>query len=280
MTPLLTVAQTTTYELTPASDRLSPFLWSGFATLNSIHGLWRWYRRYELYSKPDTLAQLLAGHVLHLTLGDMVVLKVAAQCLLIATRIMECAKQQSVLCNSARKWWKVVIQGHYPQPIKQKWGTHVKHHWISPSSSGWLQTKCTAFWNRIIRVIECTYKIFFHCFKLSMQLMDVLDVLSLSPYTQNEGVTELFVNTVKCLNDIVENKEELLSGLESNKPIIEKILLNSPVTYDRLHSTVAQIIEKTESVSDVAKAVSISTGDFFSYLSNRLSTRGRVFIGL
>jgi hypothetical protein len=280
MTPLLTVAQTTTYELTPASNRLSPLFWSGFTALNTVHGLWRWYRRYELYSKPDTLGQLLAGHLLNLTLGDVVILRVAAQCLLIATRIMECAKQQAVLCNSARKCWKSAFQGYYPQPIKQKWVSRAKSHWFSPSTIGWLQTRGQAFCNRISRIIECTYKVFFHCFKLSLQLMDVMDVICLSPYTQNEGITEIFVNTVKCLDTLVNNKEELLSGLESNKPIIEKILCNSPITYDRLHSTISQTLEKSETFYDTAKAVSHATGGFFTYAFNRIATSGRVFIGI
>ena len=128
MTPLLTFTQTSTYALTTPGTRLPPFLWTAFTAINRIHGLWRWYRRVELYRNPNNLAQLLAGHLLNLALGDILLLRIAAQCLLISTRLLECAQQQTVLYRSSQRLI-TAIQGHYPKPYRYSWKNKPKNSW-------------------------------------------------------------------------------------------------------------------------------------------------------
>jgi hypothetical protein len=279
MTPLIAFAQTSTYELTPPSHRLPPLLWTGFTALNKVHGLWRWYRRVDLYTQPNTLSQLLAGHVVNFAIGDKLLLRVAAQCLLISTRVLDCSRQQVKLCDAAQQWiW--AVKGHYPKPNRQKWHKQPNHAWSSPSSTHWIKIQWKAFVNRIQRVIECTAMVFFQCFKLSMRIMDAIDVFSLSPYTSNEGVNELFVNAMKWMDNIVENNEELLNGLEANKPMIEKILYNSPITYIQLHTTVSNALEKTESVYNKAKAISHFGDGILMELGSRMIHGCRIILGI
>lgn len=279
MTPLLAFTQSSAYEMTPPTQRLPPLLWTAFTALNKIHGVWRWYRRIDLYTKQDTLSQLLAGHMVNFVIGDVLLLRIAAQCLLISTRVLECAQQQAVLYRAAHRWVEA-IQGHYPKPNRQKWNKPHHHLWISPSSSDWLKMQWQAFRNRIVRIVECTAMVFFHCFKLSMRLMDAMDTFCLSPYTSNEGVNELFVNAMKWMNKMVENNEELLMGIEANKPLIEKILLNSPITYTQLHATVSKALEKTESFYHKAKIISGIGDGALIELGSRMVVGSRIIIGV
>lgn len=242
MIPLTTLVQQTTYEITPASSRLPPFLWTGFAALNKVHSLWRWYRRVEVYSNPNNFAQLLAGHAVNFIIGDIVVVRIAAQCLLISTRLLECVQQQAALCQAGRAW-KDAILGHYPQPVRCSW------------DASWKVAGCV-LWNRIQRIALCSLNLFEHTFRLSMRIMDAIDAFCLSPYTRNEGVNEGFVNAMKWMDTIVENKEKLLRGVVDNQIIIERILRGSPLTYNQVRDGVAKTLEKTETVHRQAKKIS------------------------
>lgn len=253
LSPLVDFAQTTSYELTPAGYRLPPFLWTAFTALNKVHSVWRWYRRAELYSNPDNLAQLLSGHVVNLVLGDVVLLRIAAQCLLVSTRVLECVQQQTVLYQSAQRWVNAV-KGHYPRPLRHSWSKQ-QVRWGSPSFIAECQEKSRLLWHRIERIVICTSAVFFHLFQLSMRVMDVVDAFCLSPYTRNEGINEGFVNVMKWLDHLVENKEELLDGIAANQALIERIVKGSPITYQQLHSNIINTLEKTEAVYKNTQAV-------------------------
>lgn len=279
MTPLLVFAQKSTYELTTPGNRLPPFLWTAFTTINKIHGIWRWYRRVELYRNPDNLAQLLAGHLVNLAIGDMLLLRVAAQCLLISTRILECAQQQTILHRAGQDWF-AAVQGHYPKPYKSLWHKNHQTTWISPSSAATLKAMSASFWNRLKRIAACTAVVFMHLFKLSMNIMDAMDAFCLSPHTRNEGINEGFVNAMKWLDNLVENKEELLNGLSANKTLVEKILQNSPITYTQLHGCVTKTVENTEIVYQNAKKISNFANGVIVDMGKRALLGSMVMIGL
>lgn len=278
MTPILTFAQLTTYEFTPPTDRLPSFLWTTFITFNKIHGIWRWYRRIELYRNKDNLAQLLAGHLVNLVLGDRLMLRVAAQCLLISTRILECTKQQSQL-HHAYQHWKEAIYGRYPVPTKHSWNRLHKNIWSSPSSEDWLRIKLRSFRYRVERILSCTAVIFIHFLKLNMCIMDTIDAFCLSPHSRNEAINESFLNTMKWLDDLVENKERLLTGIKSNRKIIERILRGSPITYTQLYTNVEKTLEKTEIAYQKAKKISGFTNQLLIDLGKRMLSGSLVMTG-
>lgn len=125
MTQLISLVQTTTYDYTPAGLRMPPIVWAVFTGLNKVHGLWRWYRRADVYRKPENLANLAAGHIVNWLIGDMLIVRIAAQSLLVATRILDCAKQQAGLFRAGRKWIDA-IKGHYPAPVRIEWQKRLK----------------------------------------------------------------------------------------------------------------------------------------------------------
>lgn len=279
MTPLVTLAQTATYESTPVMDRLPPFVWTAFTALNKIHGMWRWYRRVELYRNPDNFAQLLGGHLVHLVLGDVVLLRIAAQCLLISTRILECIHQQKVLRRACRRW-KIAVKGHYPKPHHISWDKNHSGVWLSPSSVAAMHTQGWMLWDRAVRITRCTVSVFVQFFQLSMRLMDVVDSFCLSPYTRNEGIYEGFVNAMKCLDHLVEHKEDLLNGIVANQAIIERILKGSPLTYEQLYRNVAKTLEKTEAVYQKTKKVAEFGNGVIVECGKRVLTGGLIMVGL
>ena len=107
-----------------------------------------------------------------------------------------------------------------------------------------------------------------------------MDAFCLSPYTRNEGINESFINIMKWMDNLVENKAELLDGLTSNKVLIERILRNSPITYIQLHSCVTKTLEKTEAFYHKAKKISEFGNGILIALGKRVLRGSLVIIGL
>ncbi len=260
MVSLVSFIQTTAYEIAPTRLRVPPILWSAFATLNKIHAVWRWFRRFELYRRPDNLVQLLAGHVVNVVVGEAVLLRIAAQCLLVATRLMECVQQQSALCRACKHWMSAV-KGHYPHPVHVDWDTRFE--------TGYFAQKALAVSYRLERIARGTFSVIAEMFKLSMHLMDVIDAFSWSPSTKYEGINEGFVNITKWLAVTVEHKEELLMGITKHRELIERLLCGSIISYDQLHAGVSKALEKTEVVyHGVKTATTFGGGILMDTLSN------------
>lgn len=255
MTQFVSFVQSSTYDLTPGPLRLPPVVWTTFAALNKVHGLWRWYRRIELYRQPDNLMQLLGGHIIDKVVGKAYVLRVAAQCLLVATRILECVQQQAEVCRCGKVWWNA-IKGHYPKNTEIKWEDSGTYAYLSPSTVHWFKMKGHMLWARIERVALLTLNLFKEAFKLSMTIMDVIDVFCWSPETSNEGVRESFVNITKWMDTAVNNKDELLAGIQNNRDLIERLLKKSPFTYEQLYQGVSSTLDGTEILAKGIKKVS------------------------
>lgn len=279
MTPVAELVRSTAHDLTPSPLQLPPFVWSVFTAVNQVHGLWRWYRRAQLYTNPNNFAQLLAGHAVNLIFGDSLLLKIAAQSLLIATRMLECSQQQASLCREGKRLLEA-MKGHYPKPVEMSWIDRQPNSWVSPSSAfGWKVTYLNIR-NRITRVALIALNLCKKAFTFSMSLMDAIDAFYLSPATSNEGINESFVNIIKWLDTIVENKESLLQGLKDNKSIIEKILKGSPFQYDQLENAVAKTLEKTEAIHHHAKKIQSFGNGIIIDFGKRALNGGMVVAGL
>lgn len=279
MMPASVLVQATTRDLTPGSMRLPPIAWSAFTALNRVHGVWRWYRRIELYRNPDNFSQLLAGHAVNLVVGDYLLVRIAAQCLLISTRILECVEQQISLYREGCIWIHAV-KGHYPFPNKVKWDEGKEIAWLSPSTVIGLKAFSLRLYEQLKRIVYITCKIFKKTFQLSMKTMDAIDAFSLSPASRNEGINEIFVNTLKWLDSVVENKDQLIQGVANNKEIIERILIGSPFKYEQLYSAVSRTLDQTESIYQRAKGVSQFGNGIIVDFGKRALNSGMVVAGV
>lgn len=277
MNSIVGFIQETTYDLTPTSSRLPSFLWVGFTALNKMHGLWRWYRRIEVYRKPDNLMQLLAGQTVNMILGDSFIIRIAAQSLLVATRLSECAKQQTILYQACIRWSEA-LKGKYVRPIDLKWAK--QSGWGSPSSVYWWKHRFLTLIERIRKVMFCTFEICSEALKLSMCMMDVFDAFCWSPSTRQDAIGEGFVNMTTWLTMMTEQKEELLQGITNNKVIIEKLLEKSPFTYQQFHRTIETGLNKVEKVVHGVKTLSSLGGKKFIQQSKKAIHRGFFVMGL
>jgi hypothetical protein len=237
MTPVLKYVQTTTYSLTPEPLRLPPSIWLTFTYLNKIHGLWRWYRHAELYTHQDNLVKLLAGQVLNAVATDSLLIRVAAQCLLVATRLMQCIEQQQALIRSKDALIDN-LQGRYPAPVNVEWTAAKKWSVLTSPSQFHAKVRLQNICNSTKRAFLATAILFKELFLLSMAIMDVIDAFCWSQEVKRVALTESFINIGLWLDKTVKNRDELLKGIEANQAVIERLLKNSPFTFTQLHAAV------------------------------------------
>lgn len=239
----------------PASAAALPAgIWTAFAVVNKVHSVWRWYRWSGIYSNPDNFSQLATGHALNFTVGDYLGVRIAAHCVLISSKIIECTDQQVSLSKAYRKW-KEALTGTYSAPMTCDWKK--KMGWVSPSSTQkWSLRFYRVIWH-VCYIARRTLKLITYIFKLSMKTMDAIEAFSLSPSTRNEAVNEVFLNSIKCLNSLEQNQHELLAKLQKNKQVIEKILKGVGTVYnaDQLIDYVSGTMEKLRSVNHTTQGL-------------------------
>lgn len=232
--------------------------------LFKIRSIWHWYMKAEIYTNPKNFQSLVAGHILNVALGDNTVVRIAAQCILIAHRILECVNQTHNVARGYREWIDA-LTGNYGNLKREKWdkglqGTEYKSCWNSFAEG----VKST-FWSvveRIKRIAVTTFYMFKEVFVQTMMIMDAIEAFSMSPETRNESINELFVNGTKFLDNMAkkEQQELLVDCLYENKSLIGKVLkgIGSSMTVD-------QLIEKASAGSDALKTatrVADVAGDF------------------
>lgn len=277
MNPLISFVQATTYESTPIHLRMPRPVWHLFTLVNKVHAGWRWYRKVELYKTPGKFFQLLAGHALHFLAGDLLVVRIAAQSLLIATRVLECTQQQGSLCKEARKWSAAV---RAPDSINFRMRKSRRRvYWISPSSFYFLEHSIECLLLRIQKIAHHTFKLFIRVFRLSMGMMDVMDVLCLNPQSSHDAMNESVVNLIKWIDAIVENRKELLAGIKGNRQIIQRLLENSPLTYEQFYEAVSRTIQGTRAIQKKVNALSEKEKKFMIGLGKRVAGNSLVIMG-
>lgn len=283
MTPIADFVQTTSQELTPSNLRLPPLLWSTISAINKAHRLWRWYRKANVYSNPNNFAHLIAGHTMNFFLGDSLMLKIAAQCLLIATRLLDCAQQQVVVHQEGKKLLDE-IRGRYPTFVDVPWPKHREGRWLSPSTVYYWKYAMANVRERVQRIALSAMAFCRSAFTLTMCLMDTIDAFYLSPTNPHdgygEGINEGFVNLMKWIDTAVDNKESLLQGLSQNQALIEKILSGSPLSYSHLYAAVEKALEKTETIHRHVKKVSSMANGALIDMGKKAINTGMVVAGL
>lgn len=254
ITPIVHLVQTTSRYQTPLPHRMPGAAWTVFTTLHKLHQCWRWFRKAEIYTNSQNFQQLITGHVVNWIVGDKLVVRVAAQCILISTRILACVEQQIALHQAYQKWIHA-IKGTHPSQHYDGWKVKHSTSILSPSTSNWWNEKTLASTTRIKRIAAYSLELNAALFKLSMCLMDAIEAFSLNPNTQNESINEMFVNSDYCLERVVENKEFILHGLNQNKQLVQTILtgLQTSYTVEQLIQSVSRALGTAEKVQHVAQ---------------------------
>lgn len=265
MSQAANVVRTTTNEMAHSALTLPAPIIEAVTLFNKVHRIWRWFRLGEIYSNPDNFLKLAAGHGLNLALGNTLILRISAVCVLIATRILECVEQHFKLQAS---WHNLVAacRGDYPTPIYVKWEVKSSQSFLSTSTVSWWKYHTHSIWDRTQRIALCSFHLCKNAFILSMRITDAIETFSLSPKTHNEGINLLFINGTKWVDKLVDNKHMLIEGLKSNKKLIDKILagINSPLTADQLIKTTVLAFDKTEKFHDATESINKTVGSFIT----------------
>lgn len=265
------VVETTAQQTVSQGNQLGGFFGACYQTIHKVHRIWRWYRFTEVYTNPDNLLSLVAGHGLNwLGGGDSMIVNIAAQVLLIATRITECVEEQVKVVRETRLLWDEITDPYLLCP-KVKWKHTVgKSGWLSPSTEIWLKETFVWLVDRIKRIAKRILVIGKRLFFLSMKTLDAAEAFSYSN-NRNERVNQLFVNSRKCLKVLVENKDLLLHGIKKHKSVIKQILgnANSMFTVDQLINVIKKTVGVAESVHNGIESASQAVGVFGRDLAKR-----------
>lgn len=224
------VVRSTTEAIVRETMETSYFWDQAFDTVHRVHLIWEAVEKISIYGDPDNFLQLLAGHSLSFVAGDNVFVKLAASTVMIATRIMECVKEEFVLLKEIQKLSDICFDPTVIPP-KYKWAKPEDYTFLSPSCVHWLKTIFVAFIDQTIKIARALLEIMKQLFTLSMRMLSAAKAFSLDPSVVREGTAEIFVNLEKCHKALSENKELLLDFLKEYQPVIEKILEGFGSTY-------------------------------------------------
>lgn len=215
--------------------------------INRIHGLWRWHRRADdLYRSENSLHQLLAGHSLQWLVGQRLIVKIAAQVVLVVRRLTDLVAQQRRLAASYRDW-KQAITWQYQPPL-MTWNATAL-----PTSYTKLRIKITLhrLTHRLYRIAITTFYLIKDAFLLSMRMLDQVEAMSLNPATREAAVNELFLNSSRLMDQLSKDKPLLLKELRENKTIVQYLLDKMNLKYTA--EDLAKVIESTIDKAEVAR---------------------------
>lgn len=257
------IVQATAQQAVVQEEHMGGFLEGCYQLIHKVHRVWRWYRRAELYSNPDNFLSLAAGHGLNwLGGGNSSVINIAAQVLLVASRIITCVEAQIEVVREARALWVDAVNPYYLPPRVEWKDEAVNSRWISPSDRIEWKKMWGALMERIKRVAYRLFSLGKKLFLLSMKTLDAAEAFS---YNNNssERINELFVNSRKCLSLLADNQELLLHGLQKNKGVIASLLGNthSVFTADQFIDVVANSFKAVKAVNEGVETVSQAVGD-------------------
>lgn len=235
--------------------------------MNRVHWVWRWHFMVtQVYSSSTNLKKLVAGHALNFFVGNNFLLRLGAQVVMIATRILQLGKQKVVTYAAYCEFYDAVANT-YPLRVKVSLPREEDSfalRLLGPVEYLWIMKKKEAFMVYISRVIRCAALLFREMLKVSMCYMDVIEAFSLSSENRDLAVNHFFLNTASLLDEITENKHSIHAELIRHKPLVQQILsgLGSPFKADKLIDAVAASLTVTQRAYSTVKTVYNYSEDF------------------
>ncbi len=210
----------------------SPYMWAVFLALKKVHAGWRWYRRFHLYTQPQSSGQLLAGTFVNATLANIPFVPQLTRTVQIATRLLE-ASQQLVNTSRAFQMWFKVIKGEYCSTDKIKWEAG-DPPFLSPSTAYWFALKKAKLSERVEKIALATWGVGSAFTTLCMKVMDIYDAIYPEDDSRFDATQEVFVNVSKWLDAAVENRQAMLKAFDNNKPVFNYILGGTGIEFSQV----------------------------------------------
>lgn len=256
MTTAISIIENTASGNLSRNIKLSAPLWTAYRILHRVHRLWYWCGRAEIYTNPDNFLKLAAGHAINWIAGDRSIVRVAAQAVMISTRILMAVKEQTELYHESKQFWKK-ISDPYVLPSKFKWSKPGNKRLLSPSTINWWKSHYRATIDLVKRIAKALFCLLKRFFTMSMRTMDAIAAFSFNPENRNAAVNEFFINCSKTMELLVNHREILLDCLSRNKKIITQILStsNSVITVEQLIASVKKTLDATERVNTISQKI-------------------------
>lgn len=218
-----------------------------FQGVHKVHFVWKMFEKATVYTNPDNFLKLAAGHSIQWLAGDNFFVKLAAGSVLIATRILECVREQLFLLKEIKKLSETAFDNAHLYK-RTPWVKPGDTVFLSPSVTHSFQSFFGAFFRTVARIFGHLVEICKRLFTLSMRMMSAAEAFSFDPQALKEGTQEFFVNLGRCYEALTENRELLVGFLKENKAVIEIVLQSSQSehTYQKILSNIEDTVATGE----------------------------------
>jgi hypothetical protein len=193
--------------------------------------------------------------------GDKGLVMMAAQVVLISTRIVEMVEEGQSLVKDTKRFWRILRGRHR---LVERDVTVLVFRGGSLSHSTKVRASRFLFIAkiRVRSVAFCVVRISKRIFVLSMKTLDATSSFYYRPDQKQETLNEFFINYDKLTGVLINNKQFLVKCLKKNRDVIERVLINSHsiLTADQLITGVKKSIDRVEKVNEAVDGVSKKVG--------------------
>ncbi len=192
-------------------------------------------------------------------------LRVAAQVMMIAVRIVDLGKYKAKLYVSCLELHHSLV-GTYPLRIRvriPRTDQSTLLRFLGPDTYIFVMRKKEAFLLYVSRVGRCVLTFFKDLGQVAMCYVAVVEAFSLSAAVGDEAVKHVFFNSTKLLDEMSENRQHIHAELLRHKGLIERILvgIGSPCSADTLISTVGSSLNVAQKTRNAVGATWDVVGD-------------------
>lgn len=212
-----------TPKLTPVAVELPGVFSKAISAINTIHRVWRYFKKAKVMTHPVSFSMYIMGCSISALAGDSRNLKIAAQAVLIALRIVNCVEHYlslqiyyNDLCNE--------LSGRAIVPLEANWKKPGKYQVLSPSSRNNLDTQLITLWHRTKRVACLIAQIVSHLFEMSLCMLDASGAFTIDNEHCSDNVNLIIFNGVEIWNKLTTDIGFLAEQLEEYQEVIDPLL--------------------------------------------------------
>ncbi len=230
ITPLQAIQETVSTSAAPVGGEITGKLAKTLKVLCWIHRIWRGTRTARAATSVPKFMTYLGGVGLNLAYGDRRGVKIAAQTVLIATRVVE-SIEHLVTLNLYFSEIKREVCGETILPMKAEWKKPGAVVFMSPSIQENAKTGLMTLKHRISRVAYLVAMIVYHIFDLSMCIYDASKGFDIDNEHVSDNINEIFTNGYTMWNKLTTDLPLLAEKLEEHSKVIDVLLhkmSNSP----------------------------------------------------
>lgn len=278
MQTILSICDTASVKTSPLCGLLPTPINIAIHLLNRIHWVWRWNFTFtQVVGNSTNLKKYIAGHILSFVAGDFIIVRVAAQVVLIVTRLYDLGYQKVQTYYAFCALYDAALIHPISVKVELPADSLLKDV-LGNSSYLWIRKESEKVKIYCTRVALAAIELLKQMFYTSMCYMDVIEAFTINPEVTNTAINHIFVNSSRMLDEMSENKQHIYATLKRYKGLVEEILVSigSPCNADTLISTV----KKTLTVAQWTKSTMDYVWDGSKEIVNETALGASYVLGL